>query len=171
VPGWKADDFSEFAHARWPALVRLAYGLTGDLDLAEDVAQTALANAYASWWRVRKADDPDAYLRRMALNAYRAGFRKRRVAEELTGSPPDPGARLAIEGPARQQADRAAVIAALMTLPPRQREVVLLRFWLDLSEAQVAAALGCSVGTVKSQASRALAKLRGSAELSDWEAR
>jgi RNA polymerase sigma-70 factor (sigma-E family) len=171
VTGAQAVDFAEYAHSHWPTLVRLAYGLTGDRGLAEDLAQTALANAYASWSRVRRADDPDAYLRRIVVNAYRGAFRKRRVAEQLSESPPELGARFTAADPADQQANRAAVIAALATLPPRQREVVLLRFWLDLTEAQVAATLGCSVGTVKSQASRALAKLRGSAELAGWEAR
>jgi RNA polymerase sigma-70 factor (sigma-E family) len=151
-------------------LVRFAYGLTGDRDLAEDLAQTALANAYASWSRVRRADDPDAYLRRIVLNAHRSGFRKRRVAEQLSGSPPDLDGSHASPDPATQQAERATVIAAIAMLPPRQREVVVLRFWLDLTEAQVATALGCSIGTVKSQTSRALAKLRDSAELAGWEA-
>jgi RNA polymerase sigma-70 factor (sigma-E family) len=162
-------EFSEFAHSRWPRLVRLAYGITGDRGKAEDLAQTALASAYASWSRVRRADDPDAYLRRIVLNAYRGGFRKRRVTEELTGSLPEAGSVTA--DPSGRQDDRAAIIAALVALPQRQREVIVLRFWLDLTEAQVANALGCSVGNVKSQASRALDRLRGSAELADWEGR
>ena len=76
-----ADQFSEFAHSRWPGLVRLAYAVCGDRGQAEDLAQTALANAYASWSRVRRADDPDSYLRRIVLNAHRSGYRKRRVGE------------------------------------------------------------------------------------------
>ena len=159
-------EFSDFAHSRWPRLVRLAYGLTGDRGYAEDLAQTALASAYASWPRVRKADDPDAYLSRILLNSYRSGFRKRRVAERLSDSPPDS----VLADPVGQHSDRAAVLAAVAALPPRQREVVLLRFWLDLTEAQAAKTLGCSVGNVKSQTARALAKLRGSAELADWGA-
>ena len=143
--------------------------VTGDRGLAEDLAQTALANAYASWSRVRKADDPDAYVRRIVLNAHRGSFRKRRVSERLTESPPDTPAP--VPDPADQHGDRATVIAALGTLPRRQREVLVLRYWLDLTEAQVAATLGCSVGNVKSQTSRALSRLRGSAELADWEAR
>ncbi|HEV2374460.1 MAG TPA: SigE family RNA polymerase sigma factor [Streptosporangiaceae bacterium] len=160
-------EFSDFAHSRWPRLVRLAYGITGDRGLAEDLAQTALANTFASWPRVRRADDPDAYVCRVLLNAHRGGFRKRRVTEHLGAEPPE------VHGMdfAAAHGDRAAVIAALMTLPRRQREVLVLRFWLDLTEAQVAAAMGCSVGNVKSQASRALAKLRGSDELADWGSR
>src|SRR5690349_16231945 len=102
-------EFSEFAHHRWPGLVRLAYGVTGDRDLAQDLAQTALANAYAAWSRVRKADDPDAYLRRILLNAHRAGFRKRRVTEDLTAVPPD--GNLTVADPAGALGDRAAIIA------------------------------------------------------------
>jgi len=160
-------EFSDFAYSRWPGLVRLGYGLTGDRGLAEDLAQTALANAYASWSRVSRADDPDAYLRRILLNSYRSGFRKRRIAEDLTATPPE----TVTEDPLGPHGDRAAVIAAVAALPPKQRAVVVLRFWLDLTDAQAAAALGCSVGTVKSQASRALAKLRASDELADWGAR
>jgi DNA-directed RNA polymerase specialized sigma24 family protein len=87
--GSASAEFTEFAHGRWPSLVRFGYGLTGDRGVAEDLAQATLVNAYASWPRVRKADDPDAYVRRILLNAFRGGFRKRRVAEELSDSPPD----------------------------------------------------------------------------------
>ena len=69
-------EFSEFMHGRWSQLVRLGYGLTGDLQLAEDLAQTAFARAYASWARVRRADNPDAYLRQIVVNANRNRFRK-----------------------------------------------------------------------------------------------
>jgi RNA polymerase sigma-70 factor (sigma-E family) len=162
-------EFREFVDGRWTWLARFAYGLTGDPGLAEDLAQTALANAYAAWSRVRRADDQDAYLRRIVLNAYRAGFRKPRVRELLTGTPEyHPGRVLA--DPARQADDREAVIAALLKLPVRQREVVVLRYLLDLTETQVAATLHCSPGNVRSQASRALAKLRASAELAEWRA-
>jgi RNA polymerase sigma-70 factor (sigma-E family) len=167
VNGSAVAEFSDFAHSRWPRLVRLAYGITGDRGLAEDLAQTALANAYKSWSRVRRAEDPDAYLRRIVINAHRGGLRKRRVIEQLSESPP----AAIVADPASQHSERAPVIAALLTLPRRQREVLVLRFWLDLTEAQVAATLGCSVGNVKSQASRALAKLRDNAELADWGSR
>jgi RNA polymerase sigma-70 factor (sigma-E family) len=169
VDGAAAAEFSEFAHSRWPGLVRLAYGITGDRGHAEDLAQTALANAYAYWRRVSRADDPDAYLRRIVVNAHRGSMRRRRVGEQLTASPPDAFAPQS--DPASVHGDRASIIAALAALPRRQREVVVVRFWLDLTEVQVAASLGCSVGTVKSQASRALAKLRDSAELADWGSR
>lgn len=162
-------EFREFVDGRWTWLARFAYGLTGDSGLAEDLAQTALANAYAAWSRVRRADDQDAYLRRIVLNAHRASFRKPRVKEELTGTP-EYQAGSAGPDPARQNEDRDVVISALLTLPVRQREVVVLRYLLDLTDSQVAATLQCSVGNVRSQASRALAKLRSSAELADWRA-
>ena len=166
MSGSARAEFSEFAHSRWSGLVRLGYGLTGDRGLAEDLAQTALASAYASWPRVRRADDPDAYVRRILVNAFRGRLRKRRVIEELGVLPPG----YVAADPSEAHADHAAVIAAVASLPPRQREVVLLRFWLDLTELQAAATLGCSVGNVKSQTARALAKLRVSAELADWGA-
>ncbi len=151
--------------ARWPGLVRLAYGLTGDRWLAEDVAQAALATAYAAWWRVRRADDPDAYMRRILINTSHRRFRRRRVAEHThePGALPDG----TVADPAELIGERSALLAAVRELPARQRAIVLLRYWDDLSDAQVAAILGCSPGTVRSQASRALAKLRGSAALAD----
>jgi len=157
-------EFREFMHARWPAMVRLAYGLTGDQGHAEDVAQAAFARAYASWPRVRRSGDPDAYVRQIVINENRNRFRKRRVAERLTDS-------VLIDAPwtdaTRECDERSALIAALQRLGPRQRAVVVLRYWLDLTEQETAAALNCSVGTVKSQASRALATLRESIELVD----
>ena len=162
------EEFDGFMRGRWPAMVRLAYALTGDVGHAEDLAQTAFARAYASWGRVRQAGDPDAYVRRIVINEHRSRFRKRRVTEVLhgdladnVGGPP--------QGLGEQQAldDRQALLAALRSLGPRQRAVVVLRYWLDLSEAETAAALNCSVGTVKSQASRALASLRKTAAVLD----
>jgi RNA polymerase sigma-70 factor (sigma-E family) len=164
VVGDRAEaEFSEFMQDRWPTLVRFGYGLTGDVGLAEDLAQTALAKAYASWPRVRRAGDPDAYVRKIMLNANHSRFRKRRVPESPAGLTPDRG----IPDPAGRRDDRAALMTALRGLPHGQRAVVLLRYWLGMTETEAAAALGCSVGNVKSQASRALAKLRISDELAD----
>jgi RNA polymerase sigma-70 factor (sigma-E family) len=158
------EDFSAFATSRWPGLVRLAFGLTGDRWMAEDIAQTALAKAYVAWRRVSRADDPDAYLRRILVNASNRRFRRRRVTEQ-PGDPPE----TAVEGPAELVSERAALLAALRQLPPRQRAVVVLRYWEDLTDAQIAAALGCSPGTVRSQLSRALAKLRTSTALGEGD--
>jgi DNA-directed RNA polymerase specialized sigma24 family protein len=141
-------EFSEFMHGRWLQLVRLGYVLTGDRGLAEDLAQTALARAYSSWPQIRRAGDPDAYVRRVMVNANNGRFRKRRVAEQLTGAVPEPTPVDATGG----CDDRVTLRAALMSLPVGQRS---------------AAALGCSVGNVKSQVSRALAKLRACTALDE----
>jgi RNA polymerase sigma-70 factor (sigma-E family) len=157
------QEFREFMHARWPTMVRLAYGLTGDLGHAEDVAQSAFARACASWPRVRRSGNPEAYIRQIVINEHRNRFRKRRVAERLTSSPPEHGTA----DVTRESDERSDLIAALQHLAPRQRAVIVLRYWMDMTEAEAAAALNCSVGTVKSQASRALATLRHSTELID----
>ena len=156
------EEFDAFMRGRWPAMVRLAYALTGDAGHAEDLAQAAFARAYASWGRVRRAGDPDAYVRRIVINEHRRHFRKRRVAEELRADLTD-----TVGGQQQGPEERQALLDALRSLGPRQRAVVVLRFWLDLSEAETAKALNCSVGTVKSQASRALATLRKNATAPD----
>jgi RNA polymerase sigma-70 factor (sigma-E family) len=159
-------EFREFMHARWPVMVRLAYGLTGDQGHAEDVAQAAFARAYASWPKVTRSGNPDAYVRQIVINENRNRFRKHRVTERLTDSPPEPGT--APGGDAIRTFDeRSVMIAALQRLGPRQRAVIVLRYWMDLTEHETATALNCSVGTVKSQASRALATLRQDTELVD----
>jgi len=162
------EEFREFMRGRWPAMVRLAYGLTGDLGHAEDVAQAAFARAYASWSRVARTGNPEAYVRRIVINENNSRFRRRRVAERLVDAVPEPSGQRAADT-ADALGDSAALLNALRRLGPRQRAVVVLRFWMDMSEAETAAALGCSVGTVKSQASRALAALRDSAELMEGE--
>jgi RNA polymerase sigma-70 factor (sigma-E family) len=160
------EGFSAFAASRWPGLVRLAFGLTGDRWAAEDIAQTALARAYVAWRRVSRADNPDAYLRRILVNASHHRFRRRRVTEQPGDLPEMP-----VDGPADLVGERAALLAALHQLPPRQRAVVVLRYWQDLTDAQIAATLGCSPGTVRSQLSRALAKLRENPALGEGEDR
>lgn len=159
------EDFREFMQSRWPQLVRLAFGLTGDRGHAEDLAQTALAKAYAAWPKVSRAADPDPYVRRILVNSHNRRFRKRRVGEadgsQLPEIPlPDPAGDLA-----ESAGVRTDLLAALGQLPPRQRAVVVLRYWFDLTETQAAEVLQCSVGNVKSQSSRALAKLREDARL------
>ncbi|HEY6278879.1 MAG TPA: SigE family RNA polymerase sigma factor [Streptosporangiaceae bacterium] len=168
-------EFDEFMASRWPQLVRLAFGLTGDRWLAEDLAQTALASAYAAWWRVRRADDPDAYVRKILINASSRRFRRHRVTE-LPLEPPGPrhpaeAAQVMADpvaaDPAAGIGERSDLLAALAELPPRQRAAIVLRYWEDLTDSQAAAILGCSPATVRSQVSRALAKLRTSAVLAD----
>ena len=168
-------EFREFMAARWPALVRTAYLLTGDRHLAEDLAQTALEKAAVAWSRVKRADDVDAYVRRIMVNAHLSFFRRRRVREVLGRDTPDRSAldRSAPDhsapDPAPDIAQRDQVMAALATLPKRQCAVVVLRYWEDRTETETAAILGCSVGTVRSQAHKALGKLRVSPLLGDLD--
>src|SRR5256714_6923454 len=133
-------EFREFMHGRWPAMVRLAYALTGDQGHAEDVAQAAFARAYASWPKVRRTGNPEGYVRRIVINENRNRFRRQRVAERLTGAPPESGTA----DTTRQYDERSALMAALQRLGPRQRAVAVLRYWPGLTAAATAAALGCS---------------------------
>ncbi|MEY9888931.1 RNA polymerase sigma-70 factor (sigma-E family) [Catenulispora sp. MAP12-49] len=149
-------EFREYMAARWPALVRTAYLLTGDRHSAEDLAQTALEKAAVAWGKVRRADNADAYVRRILVNTHLARFRRKRVVEILDTETPE----VPSTDSAQQIALRDELLKALATLPKRQCAVVVLRYWEDLTEAQTAAILGCSVGTVRSQAFKALAKLR-----------
>jgi RNA polymerase sigma-70 factor (sigma-E family) len=146
-------EFRDWAGARLPALLRYAHLLTGDPHQAEDIVQTALARTLASWPRIRRKDNPESYVRqaitRLVINSRRSAWRER-----LTDSPPEPPPN--VDYPE----ERWVMWSALATLPPKQRAVVVLRYYEDLSEAQIAEALNCSPGTVKSQASKALAKLR-----------
>jgi RNA polymerase sigma-70 factor (sigma-E family) len=151
-------EFHDFVVARWPRLVRTAYLLTGDRQHAEDLAQAALIRAYQGWSRVRDSDNPDAYVHRILVRCNASRFRKRRVAEQLGEPPevPEPGKADAAE----QVVLRRALVAALQDLPRKQRAIVVLRYWSDLTERETADVVGCSAGTVKSQMHRALAKLR-----------
>lgn len=155
-------DFESYAAVRWSRLVRTAYLLTGDHHEAEDLVQTTLAKVYVGWARIRRLDEPDAYLHRALINNNLSRLRKRRVVQLLTARVPE----RARESAAGQVEQRALLLAALATLPPRQRAAVVLRYWDDLSEQQVAGILGCTPGNVKSQASRGLAKLRAHPALS-----
>ncbi|MEU0940639.1 MULTISPECIES: SigE family RNA polymerase sigma factor [unclassified Embleya] len=149
-------DFRAFVESRWSGLVRTAYLLSGDHAIAEDVAQTALTKTYLNWRRVRRADSPDAYVRRILVNTNTSRFRKRRVAEHLRAEPPE---RIG-EDPYVRADQRQMLRTALADLPARQRAIIVLRYWDDLPEAEVSRILGCSLGAVKSQAARGLAKLR-----------
>lgn len=147
-------DFTEFVQASWPGLYRTAYLLLGDRGLAEDLAQTALAKTYAAWSRIDDRAAAPAYARRTLVNTASSWFRKKGWRNELpTSSMPE--AAYAVD-----PSTRPAVIDALGQLPPRQRAVVVLRYYEDLSVAETADALGCSTGTVKSQTYEAFAKLR-----------
>jgi RNA polymerase sigma-70 factor (sigma-E family) len=150
-------DFAEFYAATWPRLLRTTYVVAGDRQLAEDALQTAYAKAFAAWGRIARADDPVAYVRKMAVNASLAQHRKAFVRRELSVDLlPESAAAPAEDA----LLERDEVWVAVRDLPPRQRAVVVLRYYEDLSEQQIAEALRCRPGTVKSQASAALATLR-----------
>lgn len=150
--------FDDFVAARSPRLLRIAYLLTRDWALAEDLLQTALAKAWSVWQRIQ--GDPEPYVRKIIANTYASWWRRRwTAAEHPTDQLPE---QLAAAGRdvAGQIDDRDRLWQALGRLPRRQRAVLVLRYFEDLSTAEIADVLGCSVGTVKSQGSRALAKLR-----------
>lgn len=161
-------DFSRFVAGRWRALTHTAYLLTGDFHEAEDLVQATLVKVYPHWRRVRP-DTAEQYVRRALVNTNRSRHRRRRVVHLLLPALPDHSAvEHGAGGPGGAGAgERDALVRALAELPERQRAVVVLRYWEDLSAEEVAATLRCSVGTVKSQASRALAKLRRSPALAD----
>ncbi len=151
--------FDDFVATRSTRLLRTAYLLTHDRALAEDLVQTSLAKAWFAWARIE--GQPDAYVRRVMVNTYSSWWRRRWNGEEATAELPERGARSG-HRPAEDVRvdDRTDLWRALARLPKRQRAVVVLRFYEDLSEVETAEIMQCSVGTVKSQASRALAKLR-----------
>lgn len=152
-----ALDFEDWLLAREGALQRTAHLLTGDVHSAQDLVQTTLAKLYLKWEHVRKADNVDAYARKVLVNEFRTAWRRplRRV-EQVVELVPDEAA------PERPTYDgtREAVWRFVCSLPPKQRAVVVLRFYEELTEAEIAELMGISVGTVKSQSSRALATLR-----------
>ena len=148
------QEFTEFAQAVSPRLLRTAFLLCGDWHTSEDLAQATLAKVFASWRRVSQQPVAQAYAIRILVNTYLSGQRRKRPREILTDRLPDRAA-----DPASPE-ERIVVLAALATLPPKSRAVVVLRYWADLSVDQVAEVLGCSAGNVKSQSARALDKLR-----------
>lgn len=148
--------FDEFVAARQPSLLRYATALTGDPHAAADLLQHALTGTWRHWRRIRDGS-PEAYVRRAMLHAAASRWRRQVSRESVVAEPPDGPV-----GPDHAVAtvERDALWRALRGLPPRQRAVLVLRFLDDLSEAETAALLGISTGTVKSSTSRALASLR-----------
>ena len=141
----------------WAPLYRTAYLLLGDRAEAEDLVQTALAKTYAAWPRVRDLDAAPGFARTVLVNTASSWFRRKGWRNERpTESLPEP----AQPGRAHDPTDRPAVLAGLAALAPRQRAVVVLRYFEDLSVAETARALAVSEGTVKSQTSDALVRLR-----------
>jgi RNA polymerase sigma-70 factor (sigma-E family) len=148
----------ELYTAQYVGLVRLAALLLHDTAAAEDVVQDAFVAMHGAWRRLRDEDKALAYLRQSVVNRSRSRLRHLTVARRIS-TPADPDVQSAEAG-AMTQLERARVSTALRRLPLRQREALVLRYYADLSEAQIAAAMGCSAGTVKSHASRGLAALR-----------
>lgn len=154
--------FEEFVLGRGPALLRYAHALTGDASRAEDLVQDALAGLYRHWARVGH-DDPYAYARRSVLHGHQGRWRRLWRWELSRAEVPD---RVAVDEIDLSDR-RAAVRAALDRLSAGQRAVIVLRYLEDMTEQQAADALGVSIGTVKSQAARAMARLRALGELED----
>jgi RNA polymerase sigma-70 factor (sigma-E family) len=159
-------DFEQFVTASSDALLRTAYLVAWDPTEAEDLVQECLLAVARRWPRVRKMDHPHAYARRVLVNLALDGAQRRtRRRQELVGEEAAALAAVPDESSARRLEAvgvRAELVQALATLAPRQRAVLVLRYFEDLTEAQVAELLGCSVGTVKSTASRALTRLQAS---------
>ena len=160
----EAADFADFVQRRSGALLRAAWLLTsGDWALAEDLAQTALGEVWRHWDRVAAMDAPDAYAHKVLVNTSLRWRRRRWTGETACAELPD---RTAAGG--YQQIDvRESLRRALRELTARQRTVIMLRYAEDRSEAETAVIMGCSIGTVKSQASKALARLRHVPGLAD----
>ncbi|MEU8983562.1 SigE family RNA polymerase sigma factor [Streptomyces sp. NPDC048309] len=158
------SSFASYVKARQPVLLRTARSLTANPCDAEDLLQTALTKTYVAWDRIEDHRALDGYVRRALLNTRTSQWRKRKVDEFACDELPEPEG-LPTTDPAEQQALHDAMWRAIMKLPARQRAMVVLRYYEDLSEAQTAEVLGVSVGTVKSAVSRALGKLREDPEL------
>jgi RNA polymerase sigma-70 factor (sigma-E family) len=155
------DGYDAFLAARGPALLRTAYLICGDRDHAEDLFQSAMARLLVHWPRV-SSGDAEAYAKRILVNATINWRQRLRARESAVASVPEQA------GPdfTAEHANHDAMWRALAILPPRQRAVLVLRYYEDLTEAQTAAVLGCSVGTVKSQHAKALVTLRRPRNLS-----
>ncbi|WP_413800281.1 SigE family RNA polymerase sigma factor [Streptomyces iranensis] len=156
--------FTSYVRARGPVLLRTARSLTSNACDAEDLLQTALTKTYLAWERIEDHNALDGYVRRALVNTRTSQWRKRKIDEFVCDELPEPETAPAPD-PAERQVLRDALWRAVLRLPDRQRAMVVLRYYEDLSEAQTAEVLGVSVGTVKSAVSRALGKLREDPEL------
>ena len=158
--------YADFVRDRSHALLRSAFLLTGDQHLAEDLVQEALARTHRAWSRLERPSNAEAYARKVMYHAQVSIWRRPKVAESL------PGEGLELHGgstddPAEATVRRVTLQRALLALSPKQRAVIVLRYYEDLSEAQIADVLGVTPGTVKSQSSKAMATLRRQLEPTD----
>jgi RNA polymerase sigma-70 factor (sigma-E family) len=151
----EAWGFDDFVVARGPALLRLAYMLTGDRALAEDLVQDALIKAYRRWDTHGRAQHPEAYVRRVVLNEH-ISKRRRRSSGERVGPVPDHGE----DDSVAELAERDLVWRSLRDLPSRQRGVLVLRYYEWMPDDEIASLLGCAEGTVRSLAARAFDTMR-----------
>lgn len=153
-----ADSFEDYVIARGTGLLRFAYVLSGDRHLAEDLVQEVLARVHGRWHRLTHVEQPDAYIRKAIVRQF-LSWRRRRASREMpTGSVPEPPH--ATVDAATRQAARDEMWRLLAALPRSQRAVLVLRFYEDLSDPDIARLLGCRQGTVRVHAARGLAKLR-----------
>jgi RNA polymerase sigma-70 factor (sigma-E family) len=159
-----AEDFTAYVRDRSAALLRTAYLITGNQFDAEDLLQTALAKVYLAWPRIREVNARDAYVRRALVNTQTSRWRRRRVAECPTENLPE---TVVVHDPFGTHDLHDALWTALAKLSPRQRTTVVLRYYLDLSEAETAATMRVSPGTVKSTMHHALNRLREDVTLRD----
>jgi RNA polymerase sigma-70 factor (sigma-E family) len=158
---WDADTaLTNLYAAHWRQLVRLSFLLVRDVATAEEVVQDAFVAVHARWSRMREPDKALAYLRQAVVNRSRSALRHRTVVARHAARETVPNHEVPADAPVLAAARRAAVLDAMKELPERQREVMALRYYLDLSEAEIADALGISRGAVKSHASRGAATLR-----------
>ena len=156
------EGFEQFVDLRQRALQRTGWLLTGDWALAEDLVQTALARTWPRWDRITRRDDPEVYVRRVMVNTWASWSRRKWRGERPHGDLPD---RAGAGDLAGEAVERMAVRSVLGQLTSRQRAVLALRVFDDMSEAQTAEILGCAVGTVKSTMSQALERLRADQSL------
>jgi len=156
-------EYVDFVTERYVALCRTAYLLTGNYETAEDVVQSVLTRAFVHWGRVRRADHPYSYVRRMVVNEVTSLRRRRWTRELVVSVDPDQSRSVPVQvGPEDAVVDRHVMAAALALLTTRQRAVVVLRYYDGLSEAEIAEVLGIRPGTVKGHARAGLAALSAS---------
>jgi RNA polymerase sigma-70 factor (sigma-E family) len=161
--------FEEFVLARGEALLRFAVMLCADRGRAEDLVQSVLARAYPRWTRILTMERPESYVKTMLVHEHLRWWRRRSSTEVPVAEPDDPNSPV-IADAAAEYARRDAAWALLGRLPRRQRAVLVLRYYEDLSDAEIATILGCTQPTVRSQAARALAALRTAVPHLDPEA-
>ncbi|MBB2914927.1 RNA polymerase sigma-70 factor (sigma-E family) [Streptosporangium becharense] len=161
MTGGTHEEFREYVVARGPALLRAAYRLTGHASDAEDLLQAALVKTYLAWDRIQDRSALDCYVRRAMVNINISWWRRRKLEEYPSEEIPEP---VLADGLAHLPEQ---VEQALDRLPARMRTAIVLRYYEDMSESEIATTLGISVGTVKSTVSRAMAKLRGDLVLAE----